>query len=101
MRVVLLLVFVFTLVMPGFSTPASEMQKSDALQTQLASQIPFSVPTEQPYSTVIAKVQFIVPTFVFEQIVDLPSQEVVNNPAILKNSYQHNVFYVLLTAKAP
>ena len=102
MRIVVLLIFVFAWAMPGFSAVAPVTQKTDAVQTQIDSQIPFNAPSEHPYSTVIAKVHFVFPSFLPEQLLDLPGQAITTGKSsILTNSYRHNVFYVEITTNAP
>ncbi|HZY81856.1 MAG TPA: hypothetical protein VFE50_20170 [Cyclobacteriaceae bacterium] len=95
-----ILVFIFSSVVPAHSA-APESENRDAVQTSIATPIPFNTPSEQPFSSVVGKVLFVNTTFLVEKLLDLPAQEIDNNPAILKNSYQHNVFYVQVTAKAP
>ncbi len=102
MRVAVIILFILSWAIPGFTATPPVKDTADAIQTHIANPIPFNAPTDHPHTFIaIAKIFFVEPSFLIEQLLDLPGQETVKNPAILKNSYQHNVFYVLLTAKAP
>lgn len=102
MRVAVIILFILSWAMPGFAAHPPVKQAADTLQVQLSDPIPFNAPSEHPGSVVaVAKVFFQNTCFLIEQLLDLPGQETIRNPAIFKNSYQHNVFYVQVTAKAP
>ena len=102
MRIAVIILFILSWALPGFAAHPPVKATADALQTQISNPIPFNAPSEHPESlSTIAKVFFVNLSFSIEQLLDLPAQEIVSNPAIIKNSYQHNTFYVILTAKAP
>lgn len=102
MRIAVILLFIFSWGLPAFSAVPAQKDSKDAIQTHISNPIPFNAPSEHPHTNfLIAKVFFVVSSFLPEQLLDLPSQEITNSPAIFKNSYQHNVFYVTPTSKAP
>lgn len=55
---------------------------------------------KDPLQNIVAKAHFVA-NFIAVNITDTPSAEISTNPAVTVNRYFHNVFYVLLTAKAP
>lgn len=102
MRIAVIILFVLSWALPGFASTPPVKQTADAIQTQISNPIPFNAPSEHPESLAsVAKVFFENPSFLIERLLDLPGQEIVNNPAISQNFYQYNVFYVQITAKAP
>lgn len=97
----IILAFVVTCSLSAVAEIPEKGNAQDTLQTAVTSPIPLNTPSEESYLTFVGKLQFVAPSFVAENIADLPGRGINTSAAILSNSFQYNVFYVTLTAKAP